>query len=304
MPYRFNCRGCRKNIYVRELATGAQVRCRYCGALNEIPPVTIEETDVPAEEILPLYQENPLGPRDFEKLIVEIKNVFVDNIGPLLGINALGYIPFILLGLFWFVPLMLSSLAEETISPMALVLAFLFMMLLYVIVYPLMSGAMFYLVCAHYLKRPVKLQQCFAASAKRLFEMVGTYLLFGMVTFILAVTVLGIPLSIFLSVSWSLFIAVIMLEDPGIIESLKRSFQLIRDDWWRIFGLILVVLMILGGFMMFFSFIPFIGGIIGGLFYNAVFSIFMALLYFDLRVRKENYSVQDLERELLRLHFS
>ena len=100
MPYRFNCRGCRKNIYVAELTTGGQVRCRYCGALNEIPAVTIEETDVPAEEILPLYQENPLGPRDFEKLIVEIKNVFVENIGPLLGINALGYIPFILLGLF------------------------------------------------------------------------------------------------------------------------------------------------------------------------------------------------------------
>jgi len=39
--------------------------------------------------------------------------------------------------------------------------------------------------------------------------------------------------AIFLFVAWSLFWAAIVLEEVGPVEALKRSFRLVRGNWWR-----------------------------------------------------------------------
>jgi hypothetical protein len=51
---------------------------------------------------------------------------------------------------------------------------------------------------------------------------------------------------IFLYVMWSLAPAALMLERGGVIESMRRSWRLVRGSWWRIFGILLLAAIIAG----------------------------------------------------------
>ncbi len=51
---------------------------------------------------------------------------------------------------------------------------------------------------------------------------------------------------IFLYVMWSLAPASLMLERGGVIESMRRSWRLVRGSWWRVFGILLLAAIIAG----------------------------------------------------------
>jgi hypothetical protein len=51
---------------------------------------------------------------------------------------------------------------------------------------------------------------------------------------------------IFLYVMWSLAPAALMLERGGVIDSMRRSWRLVRGSWWRIFGILLLAGIIAG----------------------------------------------------------
>ncbi|MDH5609347.1 MAG: hypothetical protein OEY56_07685, partial [Cyclobacteriaceae bacterium] len=72
----------------------------------------------------------------------------------------------------------------------------------------------------------------------------------GLMLLISVVTVLGFFLfiipGIYLMVTLSLAIPIYLFEDQGIGEAFGRSFRLIREKWWRTFGLLFVASMIAG----------------------------------------------------------
>jgi hypothetical protein len=53
---------------------------------------------------------------------------------------------------------------------------------------------------------------------------------------LLTITVVGIPVAIHRFVRWSLFAEACMLDDLSAAESLRRSSELVRGQWWRTFG--------------------------------------------------------------------
>jgi hypothetical protein len=66
-------------------------------------------------------------------------------------------------------------------------------------------------------------------------------LLRGMLTelvmvILLTITVIGIPWAIHRFVRWSLFAQACVLDDLPAVESLHRSSELVRGQWWRTFG--------------------------------------------------------------------
>ena len=72
---------------------------------------------------------------------------------------------------------------------------------------------------------------CMSMSAKKLLPVIVGWFLYGLAMvggFILLV----IP-GIYLSVSLSMFTLCILLEEDGVIESLRHSFRLIWGNWWR-----------------------------------------------------------------------
>src|ERR1700759_643372 len=53
---------------------------------------------------------------------------------------------------------------------------------------------------------------------------------------LLTITIIGIPVAIHRFVRWSLFAEACILNDLSATESLRRSSELVRGDWWRTFG--------------------------------------------------------------------
>ncbi|MCM1969553.1 hypothetical protein [Streptomyces sp. G1] len=138
---------------------------------------------------------------------------------------------------------------------------------------------------------------------------------------------LCVPFSIWLMVRFGLAPAAAVCEGLGPVAALRRSSHLVRDGWWRVFGVSLlgyVVAMAVGyaiqmpfGFVGMFGLFPtlpevgeptpelsslifgfavyaaamLLGGIISGLFQFSFPQLVVALLYVDQRMRKEELAV-------------
>src|SRR4029077_655192 len=120
--------------------------------------------------------------------------------------------------------------------------------------------------------------------------------------------------AVYFLVRWSLTVAAMMAEDIGPIRGLGRSWNLVKGQWWRTFGILLVVA-ILQTVISYALFILF--GLIAAVFSTGDFqaalvqvgstllsalvspitTIAVVLLYFDLRVRKEGVDLDQLAQQ-------
>ena len=152
----------------------------------------------------------------------------------------------------------------------------------------------------------------------------------------LAVTIIGIPFAIYLGNRWSLYSMPVLFEEKPVREAFRRSSQLIKGTWWRVFGITLAIfllwmmlLFILKATMDFaFSFSgivtregdlwqwllrmwtgpdPFKTSLLSyaaQMFLDVLIATFTApiltigymLLYFDLRIRKEGFDIEMMAR--------
>ncbi|WP_051795114.1 hypothetical protein [Streptomyces sp. NRRL S-87] len=58
------------------------------------------------------------------------------------------------------------------------------------------------------------------------------------------IVLLALPLTVWLGVKFSLAPAVVVMEKLGPVAALRRSSRLVKDSWWRIFGITLLTLAI------------------------------------------------------------
>ena len=123
---------------------------------------------------------------------------------------------------------------------------------------------------------------------------------------LLFITIVLIPLVMWILVSWSMAIPVLLLERAGPLTSLRRSRALVRGNWWRLFAIFIVTYLLAGVIS------SGVGALVGGVaalvpglsadvrggvlltvlavtsaLTEPVFPIVVTLLYFDLRVRNE-----------------
>ncbi|MCY4403859.1 MAG: hypothetical protein OXD54_14920 [Candidatus Poribacteria bacterium] len=144
--------------------------------------------------------------------------------------------------------------------------------------------------------------------------------------------VIGLPILIYISVRWIFYLEAVLVENTNAIGALQRSSDLVRENWWRVFGTVVLLLLSSSAFQYIFelsiSSIFLLFNLAGGtdfrsivewsfmnkvldtnsfLFYiimigskfviNSlvvpIWVIGVVILYFDRRIRKEGY---DLER--------
>jgi hypothetical protein len=77
-----------------------------------------------------------------------------------------------------------------------------------------------------------------AACRPRLLPLIGLVIAFT-AAWIAGFFLLVVP-AVFIYVVWSLATPVMMLERRGVIDSLKRSYALVRGSFWRVFGILLL----------------------------------------------------------------
>jgi hypothetical protein len=145
--------------------------------------------------------------------------------------------------------------------------------------------------------REVAARRAYRLACERWRSLAGAIGLEVVAVVVLVVTVVGIPLAVYLLVRWTMAVQACVIEERAGRDALRQSAELVRGRWWRVFGITATVnvLAVLSG--------PIVGlialftltsasldaiNLIGSLVY--VFTIPMAsiavtLLYFDLVAR-------------------
>jgi hypothetical protein len=120
---------------------------------------------------------------------------------------------------------------------------------------------------------------------------------------------------VYLYFSWAVAVPVLLLEGPKGRKALRRSRQLVKGLWWKVFGAVFVATIlasIITGVLqsvvvgitfntdneLVRAFVSAIASVIGSTFVLPFTASVVAVVYFDLRVRKEGFDLELLARTL------
>lgn len=188
---------------------------------------------------------------------------------------------------------------------------------------PFSIGAVYRAVTDVALGRPATVASVLRETLARyvpLLGLIGLVFVFAIVwviAFVVGLVLLVLPglavlcLGVYLAVRWTLTVAAMMAEDVGPIRGLGRSWNLVRGQWWRTFGILLIVglMQAVIGYALGFLFgliasavtsgdvqlaVIAVGSTILGALVSPITTIAIVLLYFDLRVRKEGLDLDQL----------
>ena len=96
-----------------------------------------------------------------------------------------------------------------------------------------------------YLDRDITVQDALQQAWRRFFTLLGSAILWGLVVGGLFITIIGIPFAIYFSVRWGLYTLPVLFEETTARNALRRSTALVRGTWWRVFGIMLAIFVII-----------------------------------------------------------
>lgn len=167
-------------------------------------------------------------------------------------------------------------------------------------------------VCRHFIGRPVLVSHSILYVLRRspyLLATVGLVMLGLLIPFVLSLFIIGIPLFAFLLVIWIFSVHTVVIERQGPVGALKQSWAIVQGSWWRMFGAAAGIALTIVGAVVLNWLIFRLGAEIAqpiGIFLSIAFSILfnplpwiaLTVLYLDMRVRKDEYTHDDLAREI------
>ncbi|MCZ7535546.1 MAG: hypothetical protein M5T61_06095 [Acidimicrobiia bacterium] len=173
------------------------------------------------------------------------------------------------------------------------------------------------LVSDTYLDEPTGSRESLRYAGRRFAAIVGVSLATGILT-VLGLFVFLIP-GIWLMVSWSVVIPVLVVENVGVGKAMRRSFDLVKSRWWPMLGLLLtgqllgsiiqavlaavleIVVSPLGEGVTGSIAANGIAGGIGSVLTTPFVAAAFVIAYFDLRIRSEGFDVLVMIRHLDRV---
>ena len=316
MGYKFKCQKCSSEIIVKYCFIGDIIECKNCKAKVFIPEDAMETGEKPQyllkiENLQSKERMNVFPEKSNEEGIMTLTKIgnwrFINILGELFRVYGKNFIKFISLSiiiLFIFfllsLPVMISidiATDDDTdilISPVYILTS----LLLLLIILPLMHCVIIYAISKQYFTKSFSISLAFRAALRKLGTAIVA-LVSRIITFILLlITIVGIPFAFDLWISWIFAFNVIVIENVrNPFDAFKRSSELIEGYWWRSFGMILIFNAIAVIINLSLRRIPILS-MFGAALSCPIITIGYTLLYFDLRVRKEGYSLQKLAEEL------
>lgn len=236
---------------------------------------------------------------------------FTDIVGLSFSVYGYHFWPFFLIALIPQIPSLIGELLTLS-SDNGLVEISIAMIVVSAVIGVLANGALVHGVSRHFLGRSVYIQQSLAYAWARFLPLLGTVLLVVFALIIpaaLSFFLIGLPFLVFLVIIWLFGMQTVVIEQRTPVEALRRSWQIIRGSWWRVFLITLgLILMLIGlGILMGLVLLAaaeiagmlatLLGALLSALI-TPILSIAFTILYFDLRARKEQFTHSDLVREL------
>ena len=257
-----------------------------------------------------------LGPRSLLDILVETFKIYKRNPIRLLAIVAIVEIG---LGFMWSIPdfsgLRPSTPEGGTASLTHLIPIGIMLVVASIMGLSLMQGALIHAISEQYLRQSINIGRAFRFAWKRLAALAGAMILVLFVTTGILVVSIGFTVSIspdvgyifvaagfcvglYLMVRWSFILQVALLERLGPLAAMLRSSALVKRNWWRVMNMTIIIGIITVGISIILGTVPTIGPTLGSILSTPVFAIGITLLYYDLRVRKEEYNLDLLAAEL------
>lgn len=240
-----------------------------------------------------------VGPENFRSIRGKVFSIYQRNFFKLIGIAAIVEIPRLALYVLVNGAIMYTVervavtnlITASKISPPVITF------ILGIFVYPLMAGAMIRAISEQSLKQTIGIRRSYRFAWSKLWTMIVAEILVVLAIVGLAITVIGIPFAIYLAIRWIFVGQSILLEGASSRYALSRSSDLVRGNWWRVFGFMFVLGIIgaISGIVL--RLIPF-GAIIGTILLTPMGLTTLTLLYYDLRIRNEGKSFEALAEEL------
>jgi len=266
---------------------------------------------------------SPLGPKTLGEIIEGTFRVYGTGFLGILLIAAVVQVPLALLDIWVFSvlesaiddlfgylnansflnPSIDSSMVAEEFRTVVIVGGI--FLLTTVLTFIIMDGALIYAVSVEILEGPIAVLRAYSFAAGRFGAMLGVSMVAALGVLLMAITIVGIPFAIYFSVRWAFVIQVALLERRNPASSLARSSDLVRDNWWRAFGVLLLIGIALAianrlaGIIL--DLIPCVGPMVVAVLSAPVLIIAQTLLYHDLRVRRDGpvgYNPKILASEL------
>ena len=152
-------------------------------------------------------------------------------------------------------------------------------------------------------------------TLRRYFAVWGVVILAALV-FLGAIAIVTIPVVLWVVIRWSVALPALFAEGIGPVKALGRSWNLVRDNWWRTLGILIIVTIMVSLIQTALQFL--FGGVaavVPGLsddlragvlttvttlvdaLVGAITPIAITMLYLDLRVRKEGLDLDQLARQ-------
>ncbi len=199
---------------------------------------------------------------------------------------------------------------QESLEPTSINLVSLPAILLSIALSILATGALIQSVGRHFLGRPVLVQRSYKYAWERFPKLLGAIALVVLILIVpaaLSVFLIGIPLLIFAILAVFFVNHAVIVEQYGPVDAIKRSWNVIQGNWWRTLGfLVALTLPSIGAVLIIFVpagiFLPplliFLLSTVFSTIVTPLFAIAITVLYLNIRVRKEEYTHNDLAREL------
>ena len=113
-----------------------------------------------------------------------------------------------------------------------------------------------------FLGRRVTASAALKQAKRRFLPYVGSNLLFGIVVGLFTVTLIGIPFALFFGFRWIFCSLAALFEEKPPVSALKRSTELSKGGWWRVFGMMIGILLLV---LFIQAVFPFILGVISSI---------------------------------------
>jgi len=257
-----------------------------------------------------------LGPRSLLDILVETFRIYKRNPIRLLAIVAIVEIG---LGFMWSIPdfsgLRPSTPEGGTASLTHLIPIGIMLVVASIMGLSLMQGALIHAISEQYLRQSINIGRAFRFAWERLAALAGAMILVLFVTTGIVVVSIGFTVSLspdvgyvfiaagfcvglYLMVRWSFILQVALLERLGPLAAMSRSSALVKRNWWRVMNMTIIIGIITVGISIILGTVPTIGPTLGSILSTPIFTIGITLLYYDLRVRKEEYNLDLLAAEL------
>ena len=270
---------------------------------------------------------NRLGPKDLRGLFTGIFKIYRASFLAIIIIVSIIEVPLSLMG-FWFTSTVgdtvleafgpfFDSTADEAVDSsvidasrifdafLSVSYAVIVMVIATFVASIIKTGALTYGTSVQIIGRPIDVSTAYSFAVGRFSAMVGAAALSYLVVILLSITIIGIPVAILFSVRWFFIMQTASLERCGPAGALARSSDLVRGNWWRVFSIMVLILITFGaangiaGSVL--GLIPYVGPVVTAILFAPVLIIFQTLLYHDLRLRHDGtelYTSAVLDREL------